>query len=235
MTSSQTLSFNMLADAVSRPNACAALFRRLLDRDDLAELESSDFEFAAQGSGYGLGDKTLIDVLLRFRTQRGDLQVVALETKLADRFSTRRTGAETGPGYVKVATASRLWKDLAASAANNRTRQLTRCHALAQSVQLSDEMHEGGLATIVVITHPADSSGHRCVDEYATHVAKGTMIGLSWDQFLDTARATGAIDVAAADELGRRYVDLSWSQSAWAQFEQQESLEMERSARDGAK
>ena len=230
MTSSQALTFNMLSDVVSRSATCVKLFSRLMDRHDLTYLESADFEFAAQGSGYGLGDKTLIDLLLRFRTKQGGLQVVAVETKLADRFSTRRTGAETGAAYAKVADTSGMWKNLAASVDSNRTRQITRCHALAQSVQLSDGASEGRTAMFVVITHPAETSGHRCVDEYAEHVVDGVLIDRTWDQFLEIACSADAIEPAVASELSRRYVDLSWSRPAWAEFEQPGSMNLERSA-----
>lgn len=135
MTSSQTLSFNMFAGALTERRASARLFNQLLRRSDLFEVVSSDFEFAAQGTPFGLGDKTLVDVMLRFRTRTGHIQVVAVETKLADRFSTRRTRATGEHAYQRLARQSSLWPDFAAAVADNRTRQLTRCHALAQSVQ----------------------------------------------------------------------------------------------------
>lgn len=218
LTSSQTLSFNMLAQVVSRHETCAQFFNRLLGRADLAELEASAFEFAAQGTPYSLGDKTLIDVLLRFRTRDGHLQVVALETKLADRFSTRRTAATGGAKYMSVAKTSGLWRDLGPVIAGNRTRQLARCHALAQSVQLIDGAVEGRLAALVVLTHPLDLSAARCVSEYSAHARSGAVAHRSWDEFLSAARSTGAMDGDRADELCRRYVDLAWSESSWLEL-----------------
>jgi hypothetical protein len=230
LTSSQTLSFNMLAQAVARPEACAQLFNQLLNRTDLALLESSTFEFAAQGTPYSLGDKTLIDVLLRFRTRDGHLQVVALETKLADRFSTRRTSATSGAKYMSVAKTSDLWRDLGRAIAGNRTRQLARCHALAQSVQLIDGANPRGLAVLVVLTHPMDLAGDGCVSEYKSHVRAGAVAHLAWDIFLTAARSTNAMDSEMADELCRRYVDLAWSESAWVELDQPRVRSRARSA-----
>ena len=91
LTSSQTLTFNMLSEVAQLVRRWARLFGFMLGRDDLAWLESADFEFSGVDTPYWLGDRTLVDLLLRFRRTDGGLQVVAVETKLADRFSTRRT------------------------------------------------------------------------------------------------------------------------------------------------
>lgn len=219
LTSSQTLSFNMLATAVSREAACAELFNALLDRTDLAWLESSTFEFAAQGTQYGLGDKTLVDVMLHFRTVTGALQVVAVETKLADRFSTRRTAGMAGSKYADLGRRSGIWLDLNASLAENRTRQLARCHALAESVQ----EREGRLdehAVLVVLTHPDDPNASDCVASYMSGVARpGSVVHQRWSTFLLAAEGAGALDGETTFELSRRYVDLAWSEAAWQSLE----------------
>ncbi|EHB57972.1 hypothetical protein MycrhDRAFT_0408 [Mycolicibacterium rhodesiae JS60] len=219
LTSSQTLSFNMLAEAVSHPRESAALLNLLLGRDDLLWLETSDFEFAAQGSTYALGDKTLLDILLRFRTVGGRTQVVAVETKLADRFSTRRTSGMTGDGYRQLALRSDLWSDLHAALADNRSRQLARCHALAESIQTRDD---GGVsAVLLVLTHPADRAASCCVDSYKEHVRHTSFIHRSWTDFLESALAAGAVGKSDAGELSRRYVDLAWSETAWRELEEE--------------
>lgn len=46
LTSSQTLTFNMLSDLQGRPEAAARLFGQLLGRSDLLTMESMDFEFS---------------------------------------------------------------------------------------------------------------------------------------------------------------------------------------------
>ena len=219
LTSSQTLTFNMLAGAVERKAQCAALFNDVLSRSDLVALETSSFEFAAQGSKYGLGDKTLLDLLLRFRTVSGSLQVVAVETKLADRFSTRRTAGMFGPEYVSIGKHSGVWRDLNVALASNQSRQLARCHALAQSIQRKDG-GPGEHAVLLVLTHPNDLSGPKSVATYAQGVTRSTaLVNQSWRQFLDAAQSHSAIDGSAAFELSRRYVDLTWSEQVWRELD----------------
>lgn len=219
LTSSQTLSFNMLARAFTKPTACAELFNVLLGRTDLARLDTSSFEFAAQGTKYGLGDKTLLDVLLRFTTVTGSLQVVAVETKLADRFSTRRTVGMHGSKYADLGRRRGAWLDLTASLAGNRTRQLARCHALAESVQEQEGLPDQH-AVLVVLTHPDDRNAADCVGSYMAGVATpGSVVHQQWSGFLLAAKRAGALDEAATFELSRRYVDLAWSDAAWRSVE----------------
>jgi hypothetical protein len=219
LTSSQTLSFNMLAQAVQRPAECALLFNRLLGRTDLAWLEHSMFEFASQGSSYSLGDKTLLDLLLRFQTTNGSLQVIAVETKLADRFSTRRTSGMRGPRYLELGHRRGVWADINESLEDNQTRQLTRCHALAESVQERDSAGTGH-AVMVVLTHPHDTAGDACVSKYAGGVARSdAVMHHDWTSYLSAATSVGAIEDSASSELRRRYVDLAWSDEAWQDLE----------------
>lgn len=219
LTSSQTLSFNMLAGAVSKPAACAGLFNSLLGRTDLAWLDTSSFEFAAQGTNYGLGDKTLLDVMLRFTTVAGSLQVVAVETKLADRFSTRRTAGMRGGKYADLGTRSGVWLDLATSLAGNRTRQLARCHALAESIQ-EQEGRSDEHALLVVLTHPGDQNAPECVADYTAGLSTpSSVVHQPWSTFLLEAQRAGALDGAATFELSRRYVDLAWSDDVWLSLE----------------
>lgn len=222
LTSSQTLSFNMLAQALSRSTECTALFNELLGRDDLIRLVSSSFEFAAQGSSYSLGDKTLVDLLMCFETTAGAVQFVGVETKLADRFSTRRTAGMLGARYRELARLSGIWRDMDAALSNNRTRQLTRCHALAESAQLI-EGGSGSHAMFLVLTHPDDSSGTECVRTYTDALAlRDQVVHQDWRTFLRMAEGNRAIDGADTFELSRRYVDLSWSDEVWQELERPE-------------
>lgn len=209
MTSSQTLTFNMLSEAASNRFEIAATMNALLDCEHLDRLESMDFEFAAQGSRYGLGDNTLVDALLRFRTIDGGRQVVAIEAKLADRFSTRKTNAAGGPSYQAVADSGPIWKDLAAAVAGNKTRQLTRCHALAQSVQRHEDSSRQ--AVLIVLHHPLDISARSCIDEYRKLVRTGVFASQTWDEFVQQAASTRSIALTTASILADRYINLSLS------------------------
>lgn len=220
LTSSQTLTFNMLAEVVSRPWQCAALFNQLMDRKDLAWMEEAEFEFAAQGSEYSLGDNTLLDVMLRFRTVGGGMQVVAVETKLADRFCVRRTSAMTGERYRGLAGRSELWSDLGSAFASNKARQLARCHALAESIQAIDAP-SGGHAALLVMTHPEDDGAGSNVSDYKSHLADpDSVTHRSWSDYLRVASATGALGASLVHELSRRYVDLHRSEDAWQETRQ---------------
>ena len=233
LTSSQTLSFNMLAQAVGRPEECAALFNHLLGRQDLEILESSVFEFAAQGTRYSLGDKTLLDLLLRFRTSAGSCQFVGVETKLADRFSARRTSAMGGSSYRRLAAERGLWLDLGDALAGSHTRQMTRCHALTESVQAhEDPSHH---AVLLVLTHPYDRSGLAHASDYTRCVAlQDAVVHRSWDDYLSLAEAAGSLDAVQAGELARRYVDLEWSEAAWRELTQSSGAAAEGDEPNGA-
>ena len=216
MTSSQTLTFNMLGQAVTRPTQCAELFNALLGRDDLSTLERYDFEFSPAGTQYSLGDRTLIDLLLRFQTRDNDVQVVGVETKLADRFSTRGTAAMGGEHYRRIQESFVVWRNMTEALAHNQTRQLVRCHALAHSVQL----HESPVRrTVPMLTllHPNDHVGHAAASAYQACVVdpKNSPV-VKWDAFLGKASGVGAISDVIVKQLYERYVDLSSSQAMWS-------------------
>lgn len=219
LTSSQTLTFNMLSDIVLQPHAAAALFGGLLGRADLVTLESAEFEFSGVGTDYWLGDRTFVDLLLRFRRSDGGLQVLAVETKLADRFSTRRTLAMGGPSYQRLEDGIAIWRDLAASVESNFTRQLTRCHALAQSVQIVDGGRNDESAVLLVLLHPQDRGGLGQAMKYVEGLEDGDAVVATWELFLTAAQDCGALARDLVDALLARYVDLSLSEGAWRAFD----------------
>ena len=184
----------------------------MLGRADLAWLESANFEFSGVDTPYWLGDRTLVDLLLRFKRTDGGLQVVAVETKLADRFSTRRTRGMGGPRYQQLAVRRPIWQDLQESLDSNATRQMTRCHALAQSVQAVDGEHPDDGAVLVMLLHPEDRSGLEQAQGYVAGLSADAATFSTWDAFLRTAgsaeSATGASASAGAGHRSRRYT--SW-------------------------
>lgn len=222
MTSSQTLTFNMLADAVSRPTESAALFGDLSGRDDLERLSSYRFEYTSVGRPHFLGDRTLLDLLLEFKTKNGGIHVVAVETKLADRFSTRRTAAMSGAQYARIQEESGLWHNLSAALLDNQTRQLARCHALAQSVQQSYQPR--ARATMLALLHDDDKNGFRSAAAYGQHLAvPGSFRLASWSEYLDAATAANAIPMETLITLRARYVDMSASETSWVAWRQKQA------------
>lgn len=215
LTSSQTLTFNMLSEVVRRPKASARLFGAMLGRADLAWLESADFEFSGVGTRYWLGDRTYVDLLLRFRRTDGGLQVVAVETKLADRFSTRRTRGMGGLRYQQLAERRPIWRDLQESLGSNVTRQMTRCHALAQSVQVVDGGRPDEGALLLMLLHLGDRSGLDHAQAYVAGLSAGEAAFSTWDVFLRVAGSARAMDGGLRRDLELRYVDMSLSENAW--------------------
>jgi hypothetical protein len=215
LTSSQTLTFNMLSEVVRRPKASARLFGGVLGRADLAWLESADFEFSGVGTPYWLGDRTFVDLLLRFRRTDGGLQVVAVETKLADRFSTRRTRGMGGLRYQQLAERHPLWRNFQESLDSNATRQMTRCHALAQSVQIVDGGSSDEGAVLLMLLHLGDRSGLDQAQTYVAGLSADEAAFSTWDIFLRAAGSAGAMDGGLRRDLELRYVDMSLSESAW--------------------
>ena len=218
LTSSQTLTFNMLSEVARQPEASARLFGFMLGRDDLAWLESADFEFSGVDTPYWLGDRTLVDLLLRFRRTDGGLQVVAVETKLADRFSTRRTREMGGLRYQRLAERRPIWRDLQKSLDSNVTRQMTRCHALAQSVQAVDGGRPDEGAVLLILLHPGDRSGLDQSHAYVAGLSAGEAAFSTWDVFLHAAGLARTMDSGLRLDLELRYVDMSLSESAWREL-----------------
>lgn len=215
LTSSQTLTFNMFSEVVQRPKAAARLIGTLLGRTDLIRLESAQFEFTGVGTPYWLGERTYVDLLLRFVRADGGLQVVAIETKLADRFSTRRTQAMGGSRYRWLARHRPIWRDLDASLESNVTRQMTRCHALAQSVQAVDTGRPEEGAALLTLLHPEDVAGLDQAQTYLDGLATADGAIATWATFLHTAPRATAMDEEVASALTLRYIDMRNSEDAW--------------------
>jgi hypothetical protein len=93
MTSSQTLTFNAFSGVVQRPVPAARLVSALLGRNDFLRLEAAEFEYSAVSSPYWIGDRTFVDLLLRFRRTDGGRVMV-----------TRRSRAWHGSGSIWTPT-----------------------------------------------------------------------------------------------------------------------------------
>ena len=219
LTSSQTLTFNMLGPVVEKPNSCAALFNAILERTDLVRLDSFDFEYSAFGTPLSLGDRTLVDLLLRFTTDDNGLQVVAVETKLGDRFSTRRTAGMNGNAYRDLAASRGLWDSMERALAETKTRQLTRCHALAESVQRNADRSGLRNSILLLLHHDLDASASHCIDTYRRMMRRpNSLAGSGWSDFSTHAVLAGALDPRLNQTLRRRYIDLEASEDHWRQL-----------------
>ena len=92
---------------------------------------------------------------------------------------------------------------------------MTRCHALAQSVQVVDSGHPDGGAVLLMLLHPEDRSGLDQAQAYIAGMSIGEAAAFStWDVFLRAAGSARAMEEELERDLELRYVDMSSSESA---------------------
>lgn len=182
MTSSQTLTINLIGLLDQDPTWFADCLNQWLGRRDLHRVLRSDVEFAPARRSLHLNDQTRIDVLV---TAVGDTgtEVIALEVKYGDRFNSRRVNIDT-PSYRDLGEARGLWTEPAQALTNPRVNQLARVHALATSHARSVGITRP--ASVVVVAHDSDRFARDLVGEYAACVAS------------DAIRLTSLTDVCAS-------------------------------------
>jgi len=93
---------------------------------------------------------------------------------------------------------------------------MTRCHALAQSVQLVDGGRQDEGAVLLMLLHPGDRSGLDQAQVYVTGLSAGVAAVSTWDVFLRAAGSASAMDGELRRALELRYVDMGLSESAWS-------------------
>ena len=120
-----------------------------------------------------------------------------------------------GLRYQQLAERHPIWRDLQGNLDSNVTRQMTRCHALAQSVQLVDGGRPDEGAVLLMLLHPGDRSGIDQAQAYVTGLSAGEAAFSTWDVFLRAAGSASAMDSELRRDLELRYVDMSLSESAW--------------------
>lgn len=160
LMSSQTLTFNMLGPLESDRRWGAGTIRSITGIQ-IQVIEAVHFEYAPRLRSQHLNDQTRADCLLIYRDESGRRGILVVETKLSDRFSTRRIPIETNRRYQAVAEALGLWLD-DSLATTPRTNQLLRCHALAGSVTLAERME---LPPILWLIHHSEDAAAREVSE----------------------------------------------------------------------
>jgi hypothetical protein len=120
-----------------------------------------------------------------------------------------------GLHYQRLAERCPIWRDLQESLDSNVTRQMTRCHALAQSVQVVDGGCTDEGAALLMLLHPGDRRGLDQAQAYVASLSAGEAAISTWDVFLRAAGPTRAMGGGLRRDLELRYVDLSLSESAW--------------------
>ena len=162
LMSSQTLTFNLLGPISSDPDWGVAVIRALTGVA-VEELVKVAFEYAPARPSQHLDDQTRMDCLVVYRDVRGLHGAMAIETKLSDRFSSRRLPIASNARYIALTRALGIWEDAALSGAS-AANQLMRCHALAGSIGLRENLSLK--PALWLIHHPDDSSADSVVGLY---------------------------------------------------------------------
>lgn len=215
LTSSQALTLNLLGPLEESPRWAARTLGLLLRRPDYLRVDRIWVEFAPQRRSAYLNDMTRVDALLELRTASGS-ELLAIETKYADRFNSRRVDIDKQP-YRDLGAQVALWKDPDESLRSAHLNQLVRCHALAAAVA-KDLVGRTPVPSVLVLHHCDDAASRLLVDTYIDQVADPTLVRAhSLDEFVDalTLSATTSWQRKTARALELRYVAESESEAAW--------------------
>lgn len=215
LTSSQALTLNILGPMQESSWWAARTLGLLLNRQDFERVTDVWVEFAPRYRSEYLNDMTRIDALIRVRTSLGD-ELIAIETKYADRFNSRRVNIDRPPCR-ELASKVGLWRDPDSALMTPRLNQLVRCHALATAVA-KDVVGRPTVPTLVVLHHRDDAAPPVLVDEYADHLSVPALVTAhTLDEFVNAANAASSSRVQrhAARALELRYVAETESEEAW--------------------
>lgn len=217
MTSSQAMMFNFLGPLAADRAWLLRTVASLLRRTDLIEVLAIDPEFAPTRRSEHLGDQTRIDLLLTVSTASGD-EIVALELKYMDRFSTRRVDTTREP-YRIIAREADLWRDPNSVLGSAQFNQLVRVHALAASVARRRGIDAP--ITFLAIGHKGDVKTWTTLDDYREQMALPERLVVATLNGLLDAMSSSALDATQlrqANDLRRRYVNEHESDAAWSAF-----------------
>lgn len=210
MTSSQTLTLNYFGPLISDPIWLAETLHNL----GLAPkntISHAFIEHAQREATQNLGDRTILDAYLETAHGVGS-SVIAFETKLADRFSSRYLGITENPRYRQLNSTYGLWDPAARNFGARAIEQLARTHALATSLGRQR-------ALLVVIYHPYDRHTPEVVEKYReTLLDPMTVALIDLRQFTDAMRSAQHVEIVS--RLETRYVALEGSETLWRTFEE---------------
>ncbi|MEV0902496.1 hypothetical protein [Actinoplanes sp. NPDC049802] len=217
MTSSQAMMFNLFGPLAADRGWLLRTLMILLSRTNLVEVVAIEPEFAPTHRSEHLGDQTRIDMLLVVRSGAGD-EVLAIELKYMDRFSSRQVNTSREP-YRRIARDVNLWSDPTFVLGSHTFNQLVRVHALAVSVGLGRGSHVP--VTLMTIGHRADAKTWSTLDAYRTQLtASERMVMATLDELLNamSAATIDSLQLRETDDLRRRYVNEHESGEAWSRF-----------------
>jgi hypothetical protein len=223
MLSSQPMCFNTFGPLVKDLSRATRFLRALLPTE-IDVVTRADIEYRPPESA--LGDGTSFDAFFEYRSPRGDLAFLGIETKLTDTFSQKRYERER---YVEITHRSDSpWKkDYRDRLPDPRFNQLWRNHLLVEATREIPRASHGSRGTLVLIHHSNDVKGAQVAAEYSGLLADPT----SFRVFpLNTLTATwldaavDPIDVDWISKLQERYVRLEPSESDWVAFREASNI-----------
>lgn len=214
LLSSQPMCFNLFGPMVVDPQLRGPLLGALTDRVD--EVTDAQIEWQQPKGSDLLGDRTAFDAYFAYTNTRGGLEILAVETKLTEKFSQSKDGNHDRYAEI-VATHPEIWRERDIKELRRpRWYQLWRNHLLAQA--LADQRGVGR-ARVAVVHHPSDPDCRNAIAGYRKLLGDESLL-LDWpiDGVLDAWRPIVADDPARAswlDAFELRYLALEASELAW--------------------
>lgn len=207
MTSSQALTINLLGPLLDAPSRTPRFLRNLGVIDAEARTRSLAIERASARPSEHLNDHTIIDGYVEMDTERGS-RVVAIETKLADPFSSRWLRIADRPQYKAANERFELWNPSAEAYGDRRIEQLARVHMLASSL---GEM----AATLLIVHHPIDTKTPLAAELYRSTLNQPSAVLTVTIEDAILALSDAGIPAEVVERLRTRYVDLDASRPYW--------------------
>lgn len=210
MTSSQALTLNLFGPLLAEPSWFSGLLLRLLGRGRWDGSERSFIEYAPPDRARRTGDRTIADIYVE--RQSGDAtESIVIETKLADRFSSRFVDITRTPHYQTLNAKVNLWNEDLSGDDGRATNQLARVHALGST-------YSGVAATLVVLHHPLDQRTPLIAERYRQTLRDPSLLVVG-----DLAAFIGHMAAASstpdqlevARKMSVRYVEMELSAPAW--------------------
>lgn len=226
MTSSQTLTLNVLGPLAARKEWLAATLNVVRSNGpEIETIHQVHIEHAIGRGPDGFGDQTHADAIVVAEGVNGPI-VIAIETKYSDRFNSR--SIEVGDRYQGV---SSLWRQRGV-AANSSSNQLARVHALGAKVGIQSRPNERLTAELLLLRHGTDEGAGVIAEGYRRKLNDPNLLhDISLQRLFAAMRETSGTDKETnlSRELDLRYSSLEASDMVWNEFSASSSRARERS------
>lgn len=218
MTSSQTMTVNVLGHLATDQAWAQRCLSEVLGTGPVRLLDWW-WEWSARQEPKAGPSRTLIDFLMILESP-GGVQMLAFETKLADRYVSRVV--PLGRIFLELAEQTNVWPASVAGTHQSQQNQLLRVHSLALEFSRLKGIEQ--TPTLVLLAHDHDPRAESVIGDYADllrkpHRARHVRLGDFIRTMEETAHSESQILVAQSLKL--RYVDLDRSHHCWDAFRAQ--------------